>query len=249
MRNATETTKAGLAEEVAKIPFWYHRIELPGGVTTPGWAPLDASKYAIPDDLTGKTVLDIGSWDGYWTWEAAKRGAAYVVAIDDFSDELGNGYASRADKWKTWDLCRGAFELDNCCRYTTSVYSAANLGMQFDVIFCFGLLYHLKHPTWALEQLRAAARHGCTIHIESAILDDLKTPYTGYRPPRSACHAEYYPGSEFAMNESNWCCPTLNCIEAWLKMTGWSDIKTWKLEEDPKQMARCRGFASARVTW
>lgn len=97
-----------LQAKVAGIPYWYHKIELPDGTVTPGWAPLCAERYAIPDDLTGKRVLDIGAWDGYWTWEALKRGAAEVVAIDDFSDTLG-APIDRKNKWETFDLCREAF--------------------------------------------------------------------------------------------------------------------------------------------
>src|SRR6478752_5079558 len=60
---------------VASFPHWYHRIELPGGVVTPGHNPINAPSYGIPDDLTGKRVLDVGAWDGFWTFEALKRGA------------------------------------------------------------------------------------------------------------------------------------------------------------------------------
>jgi len=57
-----------LQEQVSSFPYWYHRIQLPYGITTPGWAPLDAKAYGIPIDLTGKRVLDVGAWDGYWTF-------------------------------------------------------------------------------------------------------------------------------------------------------------------------------------
>src|SRR5690606_15233706 len=110
---------------VDAVPYWYHKIELPHGITTPGWAPLDQSVYRIPDDLTGKTVLDVGAWDGYWTFEAIKRGAG-VVAIEDFSDTIGARVnASRQKKWDTFDLCRDAMGLadDRCWRIESSVYS------------------------------------------------------------------------------------------------------------------------------
>lgn len=71
-----------LLMKVQGIPYWYHKIELPYGIVTPGWAPIDSSAYRIPADLTGKYILDIGAWDGYWTFEALKRGAAKVVSID-----------------------------------------------------------------------------------------------------------------------------------------------------------------------
>lgn len=97
-----------LQEKIKAVPYWYHRIELPGGIITPGWAPIDPTRYSIPADLTGKRVLDIGAWDGYWTWEALKRGAKEVVAIDDFSDTCGDPKIKRTG-WETFDLCREAF--------------------------------------------------------------------------------------------------------------------------------------------
>jgi tRNA (mo5U34)-methyltransferase len=101
-----------LSERVAEFPFWYHRIELPGGVVTPGWAPVNQEAYRIPADLTGLRVLDVGAWDGFWTFEALKRGAREVVAIDDFSDCLGGLDVSQRKAWATFDLCRAAFGYD-----------------------------------------------------------------------------------------------------------------------------------------
>jgi tRNA (mo5U34)-methyltransferase len=75
-----------LIEKVKSIPYWYHKIELPYGIVTPGWAPISNQAYKIPDKLTGKRILDIGAWDGYWTFETLRRGAREVVAIDTFSD-------------------------------------------------------------------------------------------------------------------------------------------------------------------
>jgi tRNA (mo5U34)-methyltransferase len=64
-----------LERRVAAFSYWYHRIELPGGVTTPGWAPLSADAYRLPSDLAGKRVLDIGAWDGFWSFEATSATA------------------------------------------------------------------------------------------------------------------------------------------------------------------------------
>ena len=102
-----------LERRIAVFPYWYHRIELPGGVTTPGWAPISAEAYRIPDDLSGKRVLDIGAWDGYWSFEAIKRGAAQVIAIDDFSDFVGQITEEDRKAWQTFDLCRDALGLDH----------------------------------------------------------------------------------------------------------------------------------------
>src|SRR3546814_10478593 len=78
-----------LRRRVNAHPFWYHRIELPYGIVTPGPNPLNPNVYRVPEDLSGRRVLDVGAWDGYWTFEALRRGAREVVAIDDFSDHLG----------------------------------------------------------------------------------------------------------------------------------------------------------------
>ena len=101
-----------LERRIAGFPYWYHRIELTDGVVTPGWAPIDAASYRIPDDLSGKRVLDIGAWDGYWSFEALKRGAVQVVAIDDFSDYVGHLETEDRKAWETFDLCREALGYD-----------------------------------------------------------------------------------------------------------------------------------------
>jgi len=147
-----------LQAKIAEIPFWYHRITLPGGVTTPGWAPKQPDKYGVAADLTGLRVLDVGAWDGYWTFEALRRGAREVVAIDDFSDSAG--IDAKRVKWETFDLCRMALghSEDRCKRIEMSVYdvSPEKLGL-FDVVFFFGTIYHLRHPLLALVNCRRCA--------------------------------------------------------------------------------------------
>src|SRR3546814_7805269 len=148
-----------LRRRVNAHPFWYHRIELPYGIVTPGPNPLNPNVYRVPEDLSGRRVLDVGAWDGYWTFEALRRGAREVVAIDDFSDHLGQlGSDGRAAGWATFDLCRDAFgySTETCSRIELSVYevSAERLG-RFDLVFFFGTLYHLRHPLLALDRLRS----------------------------------------------------------------------------------------------
>lgn len=238
-------TEKELLEQVSAIPYWYHRIKLPHGIETRGWAPLDWTAHKLPERFDGERILDIGSWDGYWTWHAMERGAQYVVAIDDFSDKLGAINVDRSEQWKTWDLCQKAFGYKMCQRLTMSVYDICQLGIEFDRVFCFGVLYHLKHPTWALEQLRKVTTKA--IHVESAILDNVVSPHTKQGLPENACHAEFYPENQFGNNDSNWWVPTLTCLEAWLKSTGWGNVQTWKLTDYPTHVAYCRGHASATV--
>jgi tRNA (mo5U34)-methyltransferase len=264
MNSDDDINRWNLEVAVMAQPYWYHRIELPYGVITPGWAPIDASKYGIPDDLTGKRVLDIGSWDGYWTWEALKRGAAEVVAIDDFSDRLGQ--LKEHGKWETFDLCREAAGFvypeaaenswgndtptgQYVSRHEMSVYQLANnttgehpLG-EFDIVFFFGTIYHLKHPLLSLECIAAV----CTgeLYIESAIGDD----YSPYRGGMGHGHqgqmtTEFYPGKQYGGNDSNWWVPTLQCLGAMVESVGFKAVQAWPLcEGTPPDLAHCRGFA------
>ena len=193
------TTATDLQARIDAIPYWYHRIELPDGLATPGWAPLNAPSYRVPEDLSGKRVLDIGAWDGFWTFEALRRGAAEAVAIDDFSDFLGKPERVGRRSWETFDLCRDALGYDEarCRRLERSVYdvSEEELG-RFDVVFFFGALYHLRHPLLALDRLSAVCDG--EIRVESALLDDY-SPYRGglgHGYPDNQLVAEFYPNNE-----------------------------------------------------
>ena len=197
---------ADLRARVAAVPYWYHRIELPGGIVTPGWAPKIAARYAIPESMAGLRVLDVGAWDGYWTFEALRRGAKEVIAIDDFSDRLGAEMNVPRPKWETFDLCRDAlgYSEDRVKRLEMSVYdvSSERLGM-FDAVFFFGTLYHLRYPLLALDKLAAVCKQ--SIHIETALLDDY-SPYRGIGQGYSGGHMvmEFYPDAQLGNNPTNW---------------------------------------------
>ena len=247
--DSTQQQAEQLRQRVASLPYWYHRIELPGGVVTPGWAPVSHDAYRVPEDLRGKRVLDAGAWDGYWTFEALKRGACQVVAIDDFSDYLGALKTGDRRAWETFDLCREAlgYTPEQCQRHEISVYEATEerLG-RFDVVFCFGLLYHLRYPLMALDGLSAICNG--EVFIESAILDDY-SPYhggLGKGYPGGHVVAEFYPGAEYGGNQTNWWAPTLHCLGALVQAAGFPEVQAWKLTDEPKDLAHCRGFAHGK---
>lgn len=251
-------TDEELKAAIAEIPYWYHKIDLRPGITTPGWAPLDALMYQIPDDLTGKKVLDIGSWDGYWCWQALERGAAHVMAIDNFSDTCGKATnANRSEAWKTFDLCA------NALGYNTATYdprlAREEMDIQFiddyrdgeplidpvDVVFCFGVFYHLRHPLLALENMRKVCRG--TLHVETAILDGSQSAYTKQIYNGLECVSEFYPNDEYGMNKSNWHVGTLRYWCALVEAAGFRNIEAWRLTNNPKSLAECRGFIRATV--
>src|SRR3954447_6409755 len=104
---------ADIRSEAARIN-WFHSIELEPGFVTPGRADTSAQlqRLHLPD-LRGKTVLDVGAWDGFFSFEAERRGAARVVAVDTFSwQPRGTGTGKPASSWRgalwarTWRTSR-----------------------------------------------------------------------------------------------------------------------------------------------
>jgi tRNA (mo5U34)-methyltransferase len=245
-RKPNLTTTEVLKKRVTEFPYWYHRIELPDGVVTPGWAPLNRDMYRIPADLTGKSVLDVGAWDGYWSFEALRRGARRVLAIDDFSDLIGALGESDRRAWATFDFCRDALGHgeDRCQRREMSVYEVDEESVgHFDIVFFFGTLYHLRHPLLALDRLSAVC--DSAIYVESAILDDY-SPYRGglgqgYSSGQMV--AEFYPDNQYGSNHSNWWVPTLHCLAHMVRAAGFDQVEAWKLTDKPTHVTQCRGFA------
>ena len=243
--------KETLRRRVGEVKYWYHRIELPDGIVTPGWSPLNPAAYRVPGDLTGKRILDVGAWDGYWTFEALKRGAREVVAIDDFSDDFYLVMNKPEDRkgWQNFDLCREAFGYseERCKRIKTSVYeiSEEKLGGKFDIVFCFGILYHLRHLLLGLDKL-ADVCDGQII-VETHICDDfgIYRGGLGHGYPSTEVVSEFYFGSTLGGNATNWWGPNLKCVEALIYSAGFTEnIQAWKLTDKPKNIQQCRGFAT-----
>src|SRR5438045_4772772 len=98
---------AQIREAVDAVPLWYHTLELPHGIVTPGWFDLRPIVERMPrPDVRGKRCLDVGTYDGFLAFELERRGAAEVVATDiaghedwDWSSELrgeGDAFAELA---------------------------------------------------------------------------------------------------------------------------------------------------------
>jgi tRNA (mo5U34)-methyltransferase len=150
---------------------WYHVIELPGE-TTSGWFDLrpQVEHYGLPDDLSGKRCLDVGTWDGFWAFEMERRGGE-VVAIDlDHEHDLDWPPRRRP---QTLSAGRGAGfayareQLGSSVeRIELSVYDATpeRLGT-FDVVFCGSVLIHLRDQMLALERI-ASVTDGMFVSAE-----------------------------------------------------------------------------------
>ncbi|MBV8362883.1 MAG: DUF1698 domain-containing protein [Deltaproteobacteria bacterium] len=131
--------------QVEKEEYWFHRIELAPDLVTPGWSEPKKDKlpyFGLPDDMRGMRVLDIGCAEGFFSFEAERRGARQVIAIDSFPDSV-----------RRFNICRAALD-SKATAYLTNVYdlSARSFGT-FDLVMFFGVLYHLRNPLLALEKI------------------------------------------------------------------------------------------------
>jgi tRNA (mo5U34)-methyltransferase len=179
----SETKPSALrAGSIDEVTLWYHTLELPGGVTTPGWFDLRAVAERLPwPPVTGKRCLDVGTYDGFYAFELERRGAAEVVATDipDHADwdlapagrddattllarvsgEKGSGFeaAHRALSSKVQRRLISVYDLD-----------PDELGT-FDVVVCGSLLLHLRDPVGALEAIRRVCS-GWFLSIEQVSL-------------------------------------------------------------------------------
>ena len=131
--------------QVDAEPYWFQKIEVLPGMYSPGWSDPAKEKlpyYGLPQDLTGKRVLDIGCAEGFFSFEAEKRGAREVIAIDSFPDSV-----------RRFNITKAARKL-NASAFLMNVYDLdpKRLGT-FDLVLFYGVFYHLKHPQFALERI------------------------------------------------------------------------------------------------
>jgi tRNA (mo5U34)-methyltransferase len=148
--------------------LWYHTLDLPDGVVTPGWMDLRPVVERLPwPDVRGKRCLDVGTYDGFFAFELERRGAASVVATDisDHSQwdwpramrERGASYlaAVAGEKGRGFEVARAALG-SSVEKREISVYELSPEAVgSFDVVVCGSLMLHLKDPVRALEAIRS----------------------------------------------------------------------------------------------
>jgi tRNA (mo5U34)-methyltransferase len=202
---ATDPHRKNL-EELARLG-WYHSMELPDGRVIPGYQSLDvlrrrAAQFPIPAHLDGQRVLDIGAWDGWFTFEMERRGAR-VMAVDSTSFErfrvAHDLLASKAE-----------YRIDDVCRL-----SPATIGY-FDIVLFLGVLYHLKHPLLALERVCELSTD--LVCVESFVSDDGSDPAA--KPVM-----EFYEGAQLCGQFDNWVGPNVACLLAMCRSAGFASVK------------------------
>ena len=214
-----------LSAQVAEAR-WYHTLELPGGIVTPGrWDTRQLlHKLPFPADLTGARTLDIGTWDGFWAFEMERRGAAEVIAID-------------VDDVRRWDwplppppggveslLARksadAGFTIAHRAlgsaveRRDLSVYDLdpAAVG-SFDFAFLGSLLLHLRDPVGALQAARSVVRGTLLVCDQISLTQTLLRPFS--------------PAADLAVRrEPHWWTPNKKALERFVASAGFEILAT-----------------------
>jgi len=189
---------------------WWHSFELPDGSQIEGVNRVDALKkrlaqFPIPTDLKGKRALDIGCWDGWYTFELERRGAE-VMAIDNWDNprfrHMHAIYNSRVD-YRQLDM----YEL-----------TPERIG-RFDIVLFMGVLYHLKHPLLALERV-------CALTTELAAVDSFVLR-EGQYPPEilSRPILEFFETDEMGGQVDNWFGPSLPALLGMCRVAGFARVE------------------------
>ena len=209
-RPTTVIPDAGIREKASAIR-WYHTIDLGQGVITNGAdnTPHRLALLDLPESLAGKTVLDIGAWDGFFSFEAERRGASHVVATDYYSWH-GTGWGTKAG----FELARTVLgsrveDID----IDVMDLSSERVGT-FDVVLLLGVLYHLPDPLRALERVAAVTRD---LLILETVVD-----MVGFSRPAMA----FYPGRELNDDPTNWWGPNPAAVHAMLRTVGFKTVRT-----------------------
>lgn len=234
--------KEFLKSEVDKIK-WFHRIELPfeegGALTTPGIVDhtTDESatiRYGLPVDLSGLSVLDVGCYDGYFSFLSEKRGAV-VSAIDPLQ---GRGKVSEVFTPEGLSVVisgNEGFELARKVLDSRVKFAVCDLGefvsgighysqrsiiteKEFDVVLYYGVLYHTKAPILELEYLYDVTKENGVALIETAISCDISMD--GNALPLW----QFKPG--FDNDPTNYWYPSLKGVEIALLNAGFNKAET-----------------------
>ncbi len=230
---------------VGAVPFWWHSIDLGDGVVTPGRkAPahhaLELQAWKLPD-FAGKSVLDIGAWDGFYSFHAEKGGARRVLAMDYHAwglDSVRQREQHRARKaqghpqvayeripgvWNPGTL-PGKAGFDTAHQILGS--KVEQLVADFmtvepevvgshDIVLFLGVLYHVQEPLRALRRLALWTR-------EVAVIETAGIHVPGQE---QLALLEFYEADELNADVSNWWAPNLLGLTKLCRAAGFREVK------------------------
>ena len=224
---------------------WYHSIDLGHGVVTKGQSVMAemVTEAQLPD-FRGRSVLDIGAWDGYYSFLAERRGASRVVALDHYAwgvdftrahavlERVPRARAScptiRATRptsgAPTFPAGADSSSRTACSRAASSRssptsprWTSSTLGT-FDIVLYLGVLYHMKEPLTCLERLRAVTG-------EVAVIETVAAQVPG-NAGRSLL--ELHAGGELNADFGNWYVPTVEAIGALARASGFARVEVMR---------------------
>lgn len=237
--------RAALEEAAGSVAGWFHSLDLGAGVVTPGTKSAEhlateAAALRLPD-MKGRTVLDIGAWDGYYSFLAERRGAARVVALDHYAWSLDLA-AMRA----YWDRCRAEGRAPEPYEDVPEVWNPATLPGKrgfdlarqaldsrvesvvadfmttdaedigvFDVTLFLGVLYHLQDPFNALRRLRRVTGEVAVIETACMVLVGL-----AHRPLW-----DFFPNDELDGDPGNWWAPNVAGLVGACRAAGFASVE------------------------
>jgi len=233
----TRWTEELIRQRAAELGPWFHNIDLHGVQTAPehflGDYPMvkwQRFAHAVPADLTGQSVLDIGCNGGFYAMEMKRRGAAQVIGIDSDADYLAQAQFAAEVMGLDIDFRR------------LSVYDVAALGQSFDIVLFAGVLYHLRHPLLALDlihqhvardllvfqSMQRGSSEVAQVAHDYSVWDMEHFDQPGYPKLHFVEHS--YSG-----DPTNWWVPNRACSEAMLRSAGF-DI----LQHSEEEVFICR---------
>jgi tRNA (mo5U34)-methyltransferase len=205
--------------------LWHHQIDLGNGIVTPGKDPSDAkfAQLKLPS-LEGKTVLDIGAWNGYFSFAAERLGASRVVALDSFA--WGGPAGASWGSQESFNLARevlGSKVEDVYCEVLD--ISPERIG-RFDVVLFLGVLYHMRDPFLSLEK-------AASVCDELLVVESLADMLYTRRPA-----AAFYPGASMNNDVTNWWGPNPAAVVEMLKDLGFKRIEVVNAPSIPQRLRR-----------
>jgi tRNA (mo5U34)-methyltransferase len=220
-------SNAEIRARIDELGPWFHNMELAGVETAPnhflGNYPLIKWRKfaeAIPADLSGKSVLDIGCNAGFYSIEMKRRGADRVLGID-----FDEAYLAQA---------RFASEIADCeIEFRQlSVYDVGALRETFDIVLFMGVLYHLRHPLLALDLVRQHVAGDLMIFqsmqrgsSEALPLEENYHFWTRDLFDRAAFPRLHFIEHRYADDPTNWWIPNRSCTEAMLRSAGFEILQ------------------------
>jgi tRNA (mo5U34)-methyltransferase len=215
-----------LERRIRELGDWFHNLDLEGIPTAPHhflgdyprckWSRFE---HALPANLSGRSVLDIGCNAGFYSIEMKRRGADRVVAIDFDERYLAQGRLAAEVLGMDIEFQR------------LSVYEVAQLGEKFDVVLFMGVLYHLRHPLLALDLIHEHVAGDLLVFQSmqrgSPDAEPLAEDYPFSQTDifaRETFPQMYFIERKYAGDPTNWWIPNRACTEAMLRSSGFEIV-------------------------